>query len=197
MLRLLPLLAVAALFTGCSAQRYDPLLPLDIVASYEQQPTLATTVPRAHGRHGFVGKPISQADLEAVRQLGMHVEVGDFDTSNFFAATGTIRLKSSHTRAVLIHECTHGGQISAGIYGHEAQEAGAMIAEVALLISEGWTDERIRALSRNNSQSPDWLFAWIRAFGPKFTGGPADVQIAFFWGRDQGRQVAQLVGAAP
>ena len=91
MYRLAFLLAALAVCTGCTATRYDPLLPLDILASYHQQPTRATTLPRARGQHGFVGNAWTDADLDAVRVLGIQVQVGDYADSHFTEAAGRIR----------------------------------------------------------------------------------------------------------
>ena len=97
-------------------------------------------------------------------------------------------------------ECVHAGQVADGLMAADVklggpQEAAAMLAEVALLMSEGWSDDQIRGLGRNNSQTPDWVLVWIRTYGPRFTGDASDMAVAYAWGRDHGQQVRQMVGA--
>lgn len=191
----LPILVICASLAGCAA-RTDQPGQIDVSASYEMRRTARPTMPRGFCNGIAMGGHYSAADATAVKLLGIKlVEDSDIITE-YRSETRTIAIEPWMPRAVLLHEVAHAGQAAGGHSSGWQGEAGAMIVEVAALAAEGWSDARIRDLSRNNARSPEWCFTWIHQMGPQFTGTAADVPIAYEWGKSDAvwASVGSLMG---
>ena len=177
------LLIVSLMLAGCAHRGGDVTLPLDVRASYEQTTTDSPTLPRCYRGKRPVGLPYTAADVAAIHMLG----IGLIEQANVVTAyrppSDVVAIEPWMPRAVLLHEIVHAGQVRAGHAGKWPREAGAMVAEIAALHAEGWSDDQVRSLSRNNAQTPDWVFQWIRTYGPVFHGDPSDVVVAYQWGQ--------------
>ena len=182
MIRLAPLCAAMLALVACTP-RTDLPGPLAIRASYEQLRTDCPTIPRC--LHGLrpMGERYTADDAAAVRMLGIELTERTSCRARYTGPPAAISIEPWMPRAMLLHEVAHAGQIAGGHDGYWTDETGSMVVEVAALKAEGWSDDRIRALSPNNSQSPAWIFAWIRTYGPALTGTAADIPIVYAWGR--------------
>lgn len=187
-LAILALSLVVILLVGCGPSSPRPQQFLDVQSSYYMTRTDAPTLPRAYTSDTGKGAKYTASDIAAVRALGIGVTEASGAPSQYVA--NLINIKPGSPRFVLLHEVAHAGQADSG---HTcdcdwwANEAGAMVVEVSYLMSAGWSDYEIRNLTWNNAHTPDWVYAWIREHGPKFTGGVSDMEVAYAWGKDSSK----------
>ncbi len=182
----------------CSCAR--PSQPLDAYNSYRMIPVTGTPQPRAfHGKFP-VGDKFTSSDAQAVRDLHVSLTIAPGCVTGYGLDYRLMCIEPTMPRPVLLHEATHVGTFDSPITTTALErESLAMVSEVACLMQEGWSDARIRALSPNNIQTPAWVFNWIRANGPHFTGTASDVSVAYAWGKSSVaiEAVRSLVTIAP
>lgn len=155
---------------------------IDIQASYHQHDTDAPTLPRAYTGDNGRGNKYTVGDVAAIRALGVSITEAAGAPNSYVC--NLINIKPGSPRLILIHEVTHAGQADGGHTDWWLNEAGGMIAETAYLMTAcGRSDYELANLSWNNSRTPVWVWAWIRAHGPVFNGTVSDVQTAYAWGK--------------